>query len=172
MQIQKIPYNKELEKISFLLPNGAFLILQSDNITNIMTINWCLIGYMWNRPIIQILIRTSRYSYSLIEKTDNFTVNFPIHKNMNNELFLCGTKSGRDCNKIKECNFILLPSQKVKTPIIANCGLYYECRILTKQKLPVEKFEGDESHENNMDGHFHIMYYGEIVSCYKVKDGT
>lgn len=167
MQIQEIPYNQELEKITTQLQNGAFLILQSGNITNIMTVSWCLIGYMWNKPIIQILVRTSRYSYSLIESTDNFTICFPINQNMNNELFICGTKSGRECNKIKECNFTLLKSQKIKTPIIANCGLYYECKILTKQKLPVEQFDGDEPLENNKDGHYHIMYYGEIVSCYK-----
>jgi hypothetical protein len=44
MQIQEIPYNKELDKITSQLTKGAFLTIKSGGITNVMSIGWCLAG--------------------------------------------------------------------------------------------------------------------------------
>jgi len=50
-----------------------------------MTAGWCLIGYMWNRPIFKILVDTSRYTYNLIEESKEFTINIPLQRDLSQE---------------------------------------------------------------------------------------
>lgn len=132
-----------------------------------MTIGWCLAGYMWNRPIFQIVVRTSRLTFSLLEEGHQFTVSLPYDRTMENELLYCGTHSGRTFEKIKGCGLTFLPSQKVDVPVVANCSLYYECKILAKQRLPIESISDEESFEDETDGGYHVMFYGEIVASYE-----
>lgn len=144
---------------------GAFLVLKADDTINVMTIGWCLVGTLWNLPVFQALIRTSRYSYQLMQKTDAFTVSVPARQSMKEALLYCGTHSGRDRDKFAVCHLTAEPGIKVSTPVIGGCARYYECKILTRQRLPMENAPGDESHEPE-DGHYHVMVYGEIVACY------
>lgn len=160
-----IRYTKGLGEAVDQFPQGAFLVLKGGDRVNVMTIGWCMVGYMWNRPVFQAPIRTSRYSYELIRKTDAFTVSIPMGQRMKEALLYCGTRSGRDVDKLAACHLATESGVKVNTPIIAGCDRYYECKILTQQRLPVENFHGDESHEDD-DGHFHMMVYGEIVASY------
>ncbi|MCG4586306.1 flavin reductase, partial [Anaerosalibacter bizertensis] len=94
-------YSKEaLEQIN----NGAFLTVKSGDEVNTMTIGWGNIGVIWSMPIFTVAVRYSRHTYNLLENSDEFTVSIPIKIDMKKELAFCGTKSGRDVNKFKECN--------------------------------------------------------------------
>jgi flavin reductase (DIM6/NTAB) family NADH-FMN oxidoreductase RutF len=163
--IKEIGFNEKLKEVEEQFAKGTFLCVKAGNETNIMAIGWCMVGYMWNRPLFQILIRTSRYTYDLLEKGGDFTVNFPLDKDMQKEINYCGAKSGRKVDKAAECGFTLLPAQKVGSPIISDCPLHYECKVVAKQKLPVEQLSEGELNDEE-DGHYHIMYYGEIIACY------
>jgi flavin reductase (DIM6/NTAB) family NADH-FMN oxidoreductase RutF len=164
--MKTVKYNYESEKAIERIQSGVFLTVKKQSDLNIMTISWCLMGYMWNRPVFQMIVRTSRYTHKIIEKTDSFAVSIPFTDTFNKEIIYCGSHSKRDVDKFKECSLKLLPGKKIDTPVIRGCDLYHECRILTKAKLPAEKIGDDDFNENSKDNHYHIMYYGEILTSY------
>ena len=104
----EINFTDNLEKgMKFLHTQGAFLTVKDGEKINTMTIGWGNIGYVWNRPIFTFMVRKSRYTIDLLKNADNFTVSIPLNKNMKNALKVCGSKSGRDIDKFKECNLTL-----------------------------------------------------------------
>ncbi len=53
---------------------------------NTMTIGWGNIGFIWNKPIMMVPVRYSRYTYSMIDGSDTFTVSVPVQSDMKKEL--------------------------------------------------------------------------------------
>ncbi|MGK0468055.1 flavin reductase family protein [Clostridium sp.] len=163
----KVNFTENLEKgMSFLHTQGAFLTVKSGDKINTMTISWGSVGYEWNRPIFTVLVRKSRYTHDLIENSDDFTVSIPLSKDLKNELAVCGSKSGRDIDKFKECNLTLDDSKNVDTPIIGECELHYECEIVYKQDMNPQFMSKDMAESSYKDGNYHTVYYGEIVATY------
>lgn len=148
------------------LSKGAFLTVKSGNDINTMTIAWGSLGFMWNKPVFTAMVRYSRYTYNLIEKSEDFTVSFPLKGQLKKELGLCGTKSGRDVDKIKECGLTLRDGETVSTPVIDECDLHIECKIVFKQPMD-ESFVTEEVRNRAYpQGDYHVLYYGEIKKIY------
>ena len=163
----EINFTDNLEKgLKYLHTQGAFLTVKSGEKINTMTIGWGNVGYVWNRPIFTVMVRKSRYTIDILENSDNFTVSIPLSKKLNHELMICGSKSGRDINKFKECNLTIKKSKKVDTPIIALCDLFYECRIVYKQEMDPKLLLNDIVKSSYEKGDYHILYYGEILETY------
>jgi flavin reductase (DIM6/NTAB) family NADH-FMN oxidoreductase RutF len=101
MKTEKIPYYAYSSELISAFPEGILMLTKHKQATNIMTIGWCLVGYMWNRPIFQALVRTSRFTYNLLEKSNNFSVNVPLNGKMKKEILFCGTHSGMKVDKIE-----------------------------------------------------------------------
>ena len=79
----------------------------------------------------------------------------------------CGTASGRDHDKFKEKNLTSLPGKKVKCPVIKECSVFYECRVVHKNLvIPGELFPGIRS-EFYPQGDYHTLYFGQILAAYK-----
>ena len=77
---------------------------------NMMTASWGFVGEMWGEDSACVVIRPGRYTMEFIEKSDYFTISFygdnkEIHK-------ICGSKSGRDINKTKECGLTPVKGEK------------------------------------------------------------
>ena len=150
-----------------LTRTGAFLTVKNGEELNTMTIGWGTIGYIWNMPIIMVPVRYSRHTYKMIENTDEFTVSIPVKKNMDEALIFCGTKSGRDFDKFKELGLTAEESVELKTPIIAECDMHLECRIVHKQAMEPALLDKDIKASKYPNNNYHVMYYGEIVRAYK-----
>ncbi len=144
---------------------GAFLVVESGNKKNVMTIGWALIGHLWRKPMMMVVVRGSRHTFKIIEKANSFTVNVP-QKDMSKELEFCGTKSGRDVDKFKECNFKTLKGQKIKSPVLDIPGIHYECKIVYKSAMN-PKFLTAEYSYLYPSKDYHTMYFGEILACYE-----
>lgn len=164
--MKKVSYTQYLSQALAQLPAGAFLTVQSNELINTMTIGWGTIGYIWCKPIFTVAVRYSRYTYELISRSQEFTVSFPLDNSLKRELAVCGTKSGRDIDKFKECNLTAQPGQVVSTPVIAQCPLHYECRIVHKQAMEPGLLSPEIDADCYKDRNYHILYYGEIVACY------
>lgn len=163
----KIKFTEHVEKgMEFLHTQGAFLTAKSGDRINTMTIGWGTVGYEWNRPIFTVLVRKSRYTFDFMENTDNFTVSIPLSKDLKKALSVCGSKSGRDIDKFKECNLTLENSKKVSTPIIGECELHYECKIVYKQEMNPEFLSKEIVDRSYADDDYHTIYYGEILATY------
>jgi flavin reductase (DIM6/NTAB) family NADH-FMN oxidoreductase RutF len=131
-----------------------------------MTIAWGSLGFMWYKPVFTAMVRYSRYTYDLIEKAAYFTVSFPLNGQLKKELGICGTKSGKDMDKFGECNLTLKEGEAVKSPVIDECDLHIECKIVYKQPMDENAIcqeIKDKAYEN---GNYHVLYYGEIVKAY------
>jgi flavin reductase (DIM6/NTAB) family NADH-FMN oxidoreductase RutF len=164
--LKQVRIGEVADEILEQIPKGAFLTVKAQDKLNTMTIGWGTFGRMWNKPVFMVMVRYSRYTYELIEKADTFTVSVPLNGKFKEALAFCGSKSGRDRDKFKECNLTAKPGQKVDTPVIEGCDIHVECRILYKQPLDPEKLPKEIIDMSYKDGDFHVLYYGEILGVY------
>ena len=150
------------------LVKGAFLTVKHRDRVNTMTIGWSTLGYMWNRPVMMVPVRFSRYTHELIHEAQSFTVSVPIHKDLKKALALCGTKSGREMDKISASGLTLAlaQSEAIASPIIADCELHIECKIVYKQAMDLTLLDEQIIKTHYASGDEHVLYYGEIVSAY------
>ena len=91
-----------LERIGAMLPvigeKSALLVTGTDK-PNAMTIGWAMASVMWGKSVFVAPVRKSRYSHELLEAHGEFTVFVPSD-DMKNTIAVCGSKSGRDTDKI------------------------------------------------------------------------
>ena len=159
-------YLQNSEEMMKKITKGAFLTVQAENEVNTMTIGWATIGFVWKKEIFMVAVRDSRHTFSLMEKSDNFTVTIPLDKSFKEAVMFCGTKSGRDFNKFKECGLQQKQAIHVSSPIIEIPGIHYECRIIYKSPMDPALLD------NNFDKlypekDYHTLYFGEILACYE-----
>jgi flavin reductase (DIM6/NTAB) family NADH-FMN oxidoreductase RutF len=138
---------------------------------NVMTIGWGTIGAIWGRPVFIVLVRPSRYTYSRLEEVSEFTVNVPPRE-LAAAASICGTVSGRDCDKFKEAELTSIPSRQVRPPVIAECVVHYECRTLHKNDVLPEALVQAVHDDAYPAGDFHRIYFGEIVAAYADEDAA
>jgi len=164
-------YHKHGEKLLAQLPKGIFITVKDHSgKTNTMTIAWGHIGVVWSRPVFIAYVRYSRHTYDMLLSAEDFTINVPKEGTLKEALKIAGTQSGRDIDKFKTAGLTLQNSRRVHTPIIKECELQYECKILYTQTQEPALIPDDikQSHYKNHDTH--IMFYGEIVDTYLTED--
>lgn len=114
---------------------------------NIITIAWC--GIVCSQPPqISISIRPSRLSHAAISETGEFVINIPTRE-MLAVTDLCGMRSGRDANKFKLCGFTADAASKVSAPLIKECPVNIECKVVSTQRLGT-----------------HDMFIGEVLAVH------
>ncbi|MGW8193173.1 MAG: flavin reductase family protein [Desulforhopalus sp.] len=160
-------YLQDADQLMEQIKKGAFLTVQTGDKLNTMTIGWATIGYVWQKPVFMVAVRDSRYTFQLIEESDSYTVTVPTGDGYKNALMFCGTKSGRDIDKFRECNLAVKPSQKVQSPIIDIPGIHYECRMVYKSAMQSAQLDGELNKGLYPKKDYHTLYFGEIVSCYQ-----
>jgi flavin reductase (DIM6/NTAB) family NADH-FMN oxidoreductase RutF len=137
---------------------------------NPMTIGWGQVGIIWGRPVFSVFVRTSRYTHRCLQMAESFTISVPRLGEMAEELALCGTKSGRDLDKVEACGLRLVPGQSVDTPILGQCGLHYECAIMARCQLKESDLVSADIRRFYKTIDLHQIVLGEILSAY-VMDG-
>ena len=164
--MKAIAFNEQSQAFIEQLQKGAFLTVKNKDQINTMTIAWGNIGYMWNRPILTVMVRYSRHTYEMIDASHEFTVSVPLHGNMNQALGFCGTKSGRDLDKFEACGLKLLDSPDTEAPFIEGCGLHFACKVVYKQAMEpgllIDQIKGEKYSQQD----YHVLYYGEIKGTY------
>ena len=163
MTYETIPWDTHLKKMLKLLDEpGLFLVTAGpDGKANAMTIGWGTIGIIWGKPVFTVLVRHSRYTFELIEKSDSFTVCVPAPA-MYAAVEYVGQKSGRDEDKLAACKLLVIPSTVVKAPGIDGCPLIYECRIVHKHDIVPAALAKDISAYPK--GNYHRVYNGQIMA--------
>ena len=169
----EIGYTDYLKETFKVMGDMGLLLVSVDpkDKPNAMTIGWGTVGIIWGKPIFTVLVRPSRYTYNCMEHTGDFTVNVPSAK-MSDIVAFCGSESGRDHDKFKEKGMIAVPSKTVKSPIIEQCVIHYECKVVHKNDVQKEKLDGRIVSSAYKSGDFHTIYYGEILSTYASLDLT
>ncbi|MBR6755283.1 MAG: flavin reductase, partial [Clostridia bacterium] len=72
-----------------------------DGSVNTMTASWGALGVLWNKNVFICFVRPQRYTHEFTEASDSISIAF-FGEEYRDALKLCGTKSGRDMDKIKE----------------------------------------------------------------------
>lgn len=168
MAKKQVGYSDCIEEIIKGFNEDRVLLVSQGNqgIPNAMTIGWGQVGIIWRKPIFTVLVRPSRYTYSLIEQSGDFTVNV-LPSSMKEVAQYCGTVSGRDRDKFKEKGLTAVPSLKVKAPLIQECLLHVECRIVYRNDLVPSELAAPLVSSLYPKGDFHRLYFGEILACQK-----
>ena len=132
---------------------------------NTMTASWGSIGHLWNKPVAFIFVRSQRYTFEFIERNELFSLSF-FEGSYRQALNICGTKSGRNTDKVKEAGLTSIFSPQ-GTPSFNEANLVFECRKLYSQQLAEENFV-DSSVLSNFypQKDMHKLYIGEIVNAW------
>lgn len=158
------------ETIEAMNTNGVLLVsVTGQGKPNVMTVSWAALGRIWEKPVLVVLVRPSRFTYELIEAGNDFTVNVPP-PDLAQAVAFCGKVSGRDQDKFKEQGLATQPARRVNSPIIGNCVLHYECRVVHKNDVVPQALAPDIVTSAYPHGNFHRIYFGEILACYAEPD--
>ena len=148
---------------------GVLMTTKADGQVDTMTIGWGTMGIQWGKPIFIAYVRESRYTKTLVDKNPEFTINVPYGEYDKSILGFCGTKSGRDTDKIKELGLHLEEGETVSVPAIRELPLTLECKVIYKQEQIKEAIAPDALARYYPEGDFHTAYYGQITDAYIVE---
>lgn len=167
LEFQKI-FPKEFGENPFSLIGDDWTLLcagDSLNHYNMMTASWGSVGVLWNKPVVTVYVRPQRYTFEFMESSEFFTLSF-FTEEYRKALSFCGSKSGREYNKAKECS--LSPVLKDGGVGFSEARLLLVCKKLYFNDILPEHFYDTEIDSKNYPNHdYHRMYIGEIIAMYQ-----
>jgi flavin reductase (DIM6/NTAB) family NADH-FMN oxidoreductase RutF len=117
---------------------------QAGDRRGVMTVAWIAIAGSTPSSVV-MAVRSTRHTLSLIRESGEFTVNVaPVA--LAEAVDYCGIVSGRNTDKFADTGLTPVPGAVVATPIVEECPLNLECRVM--QEVP----NGD-----------YVLVIGEIV---------
>lgn len=154
---------KNFSKNIFNMIGEEYLLISANDNegnNNIMTASWGTAGILWNKPILQIFVRPQRYTHNFLKNGNKFAI-CVFDDNFKKQVHsVCGLKSGRDTDKIKETGI---------TPIKENGYTYFKeattvflCETLYSQQLNKESILEKEV-ESFYNEDYHTFFIGEIT---------
>lgn len=129
---------------------------------NTMTASWGMIGIMWGKPVLTCVVRPHRYTHEFTETTDIATFTF-FDEKYRSALQFCGTKTGRDYDKIKECG--LTPCDDIDGAIYYNeANLVIVGKKMYADKYKEENFiDSSAAKQWYPSKDYHTVYIYEIT---------
>ncbi len=162
---EKITYTDHYAAVMRTMTSSGLLLGSFDRTgkPNVMTIGWGGISSIWGAHTWTVLVRPSRYAHECIEHTGCFSVNVPGH-----DLALacaqCGVAGGSEDDKFARAELTEEKGLYVLAPTIAECPIVYECQVVHSHDLLPERLADDVISGSYIDGEFHTMYFGKILS--------
>ena len=145
-----------------LLDQNWALLASGVERPNIMTVSWGGFGTLWNRPMVTVYVRPTRYSYELLEAHPEFTLNF-LSEAHRPALELCGTRSGRVLDKWRASGLEAVPSERVAVPRVLGAELSLECRVVATMDFDPSRFRAGDIDELYPARDYHRVYLGEVL---------
>ncbi len=157
------------ERISKEVSKGVLLTTKADGKVNTMTISWGHMGTIWGKPVFIVYVRQSRHTKAMLEANGEFTINVPMGEIDKQILGFCGTKSGRDVDKIAAMGLHLEEPEVISVPGIRELPLTLECKVIYKQDQVLENIPEDVLARYYPEPDRHTVYYGQIVDAYVIE---
>lgn len=171
MNKRKIDIRDSAGDIIKAMRPGILLTTKVGDKVNSMTIGWGTMGIIWERPVFVAYVRQQRYTREMLDECHEFTVNIPVGEYDRIILGVCGSKSGRDTDKVETAGLTLVEPEVISTPAIKEFPLTLECRVLYRQEQKSGLFNNEITRQfYTIETGDHICYYGEIVSAYMIED--
>ena len=153
------------------LPQGILMTTKAGDKVNTMTIGWGTIGIQWGKPIFIGFVRDSRYTRELLDRNGEFTINVPMGGIDKKILGYCGTKSGRDTDKIADMGLTLEEPEVISVPGIRELQRNRKCKVIYRQWQEEDRLRGElyGRYDPGPVGDYQTAFYGEIVSAYIIE---
>lgn len=161
--VEITPY--EIENAMKLIGKDWMLITAAkDDKINAMTASWGSMGVLWGKNVCTAYIRPQRYTYEFVEESEKLTLSF-FDEKYRDALKYCGTKSGRDCDKLTDVGFTT--AMVDGAPVICEAKLVIICRKLYADDIRKDKFIEDGPLSDYKGDDFHRFYICEIEKVLK-----
>ncbi|MFH0896331.1 MAG: flavin reductase family protein [Bacteroidota bacterium] len=158
---------KQLTENIFKIMDEEWFLITAGNSDgfNMMTASWGGVGSLWHKMVTFTFVRPQRHTYQFMEKGDFYTLSF-FGEKCREELKLCGSRSGKQIDKVKETGLTpaLTDNNAVyfqEARLVIECKKMYAGPILESgfvvPEIPAEVYPTKD---------FHKMYIGEIVNVF------
>ena len=130
---------------------------------NTMTASWGGLGILWGAPAATCYIRPQRYTKEFVDREEYFTLAF-FGEEHRKALQLCGSKSGRDTDKVKECGFTVKAAE-CGAPYFEEAELVLVCRKRFAQPMDPDNIPREIKEKWYPEKDYHTLYIGEIIEA-------
>ena len=138
---------------------------------NTMTASWGHLGSIWGHGkdalTSVVYVRPQRYTKEFIDQGEFFTLCF-FGEEYRKVLQVCGSKSGRDMDKVKECN-LTVKTAECGAPYFEEAELVLVCRKRYCQEMDANQMPEDIKEKWYPNKDYHVMYISEIVEALQKK---
>jgi flavin reductase (DIM6/NTAB) family NADH-FMN oxidoreductase RutF len=158
------PYDLDENVFNLLDKEWMLITAGKGSDVNTMTASWGHLGIMWNLPVAICYIRPQRHTFGFANRHDDYTLSFfgAGHRDI---LKFCGSKSGRDHDKIRETGLVPLETESGNI-YFKQARLVLECKKIYQDDFRAENFVRPEIAEKNYPNNdFHRFYFGEIIQA-------
>ncbi len=136
---------------------------------NPMLVTWGGFGIMWRKPVATVYIRQTRYTKTILDSQDYFTLSFLPESYKKQESYM-GSHSGRDGDKFEGSG--LHPAFIGDTAAgVEEADLIFVCKKIYTHEMKEEFYTNHEVYEawnsGNHANNNHSIYMGEIVKVLK-----
>ncbi len=138
---------KDAVTIASPYPYLLVISIDKEGKPNAMGVGWWSFTSM-KPPLMLVSIGKPRYTLECIRHTKDFVACFPSLEQARGA-WMCGGKTGRGRDKLKEAGLSTTPAKSVTSPIIAGCTAAFECSVVHEIET------GD-----------HIVVVGKIVASH------
>ena len=157
---------KSLDQNVFSLIGDQWMLITAGTADqcNTMTASWGGLGVILGAPAATCYIRPQRYTKEFVDREEYFTLTF-FSEEYRKALSLCGSKSGREIDKVKECGFTVAEAG-CGAPYFAEAELVLVCRKAYWQDMdPAHFLDGEIDNKWYPGKDYHRIFIGEIVEA-------
>ena len=122
--------NLPLSKVYAVLEAGPVVLVATarEGRANVMPLSW-LTMLDFEPPLVGLVMSDRNYSFAALEAARECTLNVPTFK-IAQQAVDCGGVSGAKVDKFAAIGLTPIPAARVRAPLIAECPLNFECRVV------------------------------------------
>jgi len=125
-----------LSKVYGLLEPGPVVLVSTarEGRANIMTMSWHMM-LEFEPPLVGCVISSRNYTFDIVKATKQCVINIPTLE-LSKKVVGCGNTSGRTVDKFKEFGLTPVAASCVNAPLIDECYVNLECRVIDDKMVP------------------------------------
>ncbi|MFI5143445.1 MAG: flavin reductase family protein [Thermoanaerobaculales bacterium] len=166
--MRRIPAAELTVRPFHILDQRWALLVAGSAKPNPMTVSWGGFGTLWNKPVVTVYVRPTRFTFGLLDAEPAFTLNF-LPERLRSALDLCGAVSGRDVDKWKPAGLTQNPSKTIAVPRVGEAELALECRVVTSFDLDPARFLDATVIDLYPRHDYHRAFLGEVLAVWQAE---
>ncbi|RCW23147.1 flavin reductase (DIM6/NTAB) family NADH-FMN oxidoreductase RutF [Ciceribacter lividus] len=125
-----------LSKVYQLIEPGPVVLLTTSEggRPNVMTMSWHMM-MEFTPPMIACIVSAADHSFHALQQTGECVIAIPTVE-LAEKVVAVGNCSGRDTDKFATIGLTPLPAEEVRAPLISECFVNLECRVVDQSFVP------------------------------------